>query len=59
MTAVVETSGLTKRYRRVTALSDCAIAVPECEIPTDRPNQPQATGTRPRRTGGEDADGCP
>ena len=32
MTAVVETSGLTKRYRRVTALSDCAIAVPEGRI---------------------------
>jgi ABC-2 type transport system ATP-binding protein len=29
MTAVIETSGLTKRYRRVTALSDCTISVPE------------------------------
>ena len=29
MTAVLETSGLTKRYRRVTALSDCTISVPE------------------------------
>jgi len=28
MTAVIETSGLTKRYRRVTALSDCTISVP-------------------------------
>jgi ABC-2 type transport system ATP-binding protein len=32
MTAVIETSGLTKRYRRVTALSDCTIAVPEGRI---------------------------
>jgi ABC-2 type transport system ATP-binding protein len=32
MTAVIETSGLTKRYRRVTALSDCAISVPEGRI---------------------------
>ncbi len=29
MTAVIETTGLTKRYRRVTALSDCTISVPE------------------------------
>jgi ABC-2 type transport system ATP-binding protein len=28
VTAVIETSGLTKRYRRVTALSDCTISVP-------------------------------
>jgi ABC-2 type transport system ATP-binding protein len=28
VTAVIETIGLTKRYRRVTALSDCAISVP-------------------------------
>lgn len=32
MTAVIETSGLTKRYRRVTALSDCTISVPEDRI---------------------------
>jgi ABC-2 type transport system ATP-binding protein len=32
MTAVIETSGLTKRYRRVTALSDCTINVPEGRI---------------------------
>ena len=32
MTAVIETSGLTKRYRRVTALSDCTISVPEGRI---------------------------
>jgi ABC-2 type transport system ATP-binding protein len=32
MTPVIETSGLTKRYRRVTALSDCTIAVPEGRI---------------------------
>ncbi len=32
MTAVIETSGLTKRYRRVTALSDCSISVPEGRI---------------------------
>ena len=32
MTTVIETSGLTKRYRRVTALSDCAISVPEGRI---------------------------
>jgi ABC-2 type transport system ATP-binding protein len=29
---VVETDGLTKRYRRVTALSDCSITVPEGRI---------------------------
>jgi ABC-2 type transport system ATP-binding protein len=32
MTAVIETSGLTKRYRRVTALSDCTISVPAGRI---------------------------
>ena len=32
MTAVIQTSGLTKRYRRVTALSDCTISVPEGRI---------------------------
>ena len=32
MTAVIETSGLTKRYRQVTALSDCTISVPEGRI---------------------------
>lgn len=32
MTAVIETSGLTKRYRRVTALSDCTLSVPEGSI---------------------------
>jgi ABC-2 type transport system ATP-binding protein len=32
MTAVIETSGLTKRYRRVTALGDCTISVPESRI---------------------------
>ncbi len=32
MTAVIETSGLTKRYRGVTALSDCTISVPEGRI---------------------------
>jgi ABC-2 type transport system ATP-binding protein len=32
MTAVIETSGLTKRYRWVTALSDCTISVPEGRI---------------------------
>ena len=32
MTAVIETSALTKRYRRVTALSDCTISVPEGRI---------------------------
>jgi ABC-2 type transport system ATP-binding protein len=32
MTTVIETSGLTKRYRRVTALSDCTISVPEGRI---------------------------
>jgi ABC-2 type transport system ATP-binding protein len=32
MTAVIETSGLTKRYRRATALSDCTISVPEGRI---------------------------
>ena len=29
---MIETSGLTKRYRRVTALSDCTISVPEGRI---------------------------
>jgi ABC-2 type transport system ATP-binding protein len=32
MTTVIETSGLTKRYRRVTALSDCTISVPDGRI---------------------------
>ncbi len=32
MTAVIETSGLTKRYGRVTALSDCTVSVPEGRI---------------------------
>jgi ABC-2 type transport system ATP-binding protein len=32
MSAVIQTSGLTKRYRRVTALSDCTISVPEGRI---------------------------
>jgi ABC-2 type transport system ATP-binding protein len=32
MTPVIETSALTKRYRRVTALSDCTISVPEGRI---------------------------
>jgi ABC-2 type transport system ATP-binding protein len=32
MTPVIETSGLTKRYRRVTALSNCTISVPEGRI---------------------------
>jgi ABC-2 type transport system ATP-binding protein len=32
MTPVVETSGLTKRYRQVTALHDCTISVPEGRI---------------------------
>ena len=32
MTPAIETRGLTKRYRRVTALSDCSITVPEGRI---------------------------
>ena len=32
MTEVLETSGLTKRYGRVTALSECTISVPEGRI---------------------------
>jgi ABC-2 type transport system ATP-binding protein len=32
MTPVIETSGLTKRYRRVAALSDCTVSVPEGRI---------------------------
>jgi ABC-2 type transport system ATP-binding protein len=32
VTAAIEASGLTKRYRRVTALSDCTISVPEGRI---------------------------
>jgi ABC-2 type transport system ATP-binding protein len=32
MTSVIETSGLTKRYGRVAALSDCTISVPEGRI---------------------------
>ena len=32
MTAAIETQGLMKRYRRVTALSDCSITVPEGRI---------------------------
>jgi ABC-2 type transport system ATP-binding protein len=32
MTAVIETQELSKRYRRVTALSDCSVTVPESRI---------------------------
>ncbi len=32
MNLAIETNGLSKRYRRVTALSDCSIAVPEGRI---------------------------
>jgi ABC-2 type transport system ATP-binding protein len=32
MTPVIETSGLTKQYRRVTALNNCTISVPEGQI---------------------------
>ncbi|MGH3168479.1 MAG: ABC transporter ATP-binding protein [Trebonia sp.] len=32
MTPIVETSGLTKKYRRLSALTDCTIAVPEGRI---------------------------
>src|ERR1700733_15759546 len=32
MTPVIETSGLTKRYRPVTALSECTILAPEGRI---------------------------
>jgi ABC-2 type transport system ATP-binding protein len=32
MTAIIETNGLTKRYRGVTALSDCTISVPQGRI---------------------------
>jgi ABC-2 type transport system ATP-binding protein len=32
MTAVIETSGLTKQYRRVTALSQCTVSVPKGRI---------------------------
>ena len=32
MTLVIQTSGLAKRYRRVTALSDCTVTVPEGRI---------------------------
>jgi ABC-2 type transport system ATP-binding protein len=32
MSAVIETTGLAKRYRRVTALSDCTISVPQGRI---------------------------
>jgi len=32
MNAAIETNGLSKRYRRVTALSDCSITVPEGAI---------------------------
>jgi ABC-2 type transport system ATP-binding protein len=32
MTGVIETDGLTKRYRRVTALSNCTISVPQGRI---------------------------
>ena len=32
MTPAIETRGLTKRYRRVTALSDCTVTVPEGRI---------------------------
>ena len=32
MTPAIETSALTKRYRKVTALNDCTITVPEGRI---------------------------
>ena len=32
MIPVIETRGLGKRYRRVTALSDCTVTVPEARI---------------------------
>ena len=32
MTTVIKTRGLTKHYRRVTALSDCTITVPDGRI---------------------------
>jgi ABC-2 type transport system ATP-binding protein len=32
MTTIIQTSGLSKRYRRVSALSDCAITIPEGRI---------------------------
>ena len=32
MTPAIQTRGLAKRYRRVTALSDCAITVPDGRI---------------------------
>ena len=32
MTPVIDTRGLTKQYRQVTALSDCTISVPEGRI---------------------------
>ena len=32
MNTAIETRGLSKRYRRVTALSDCSITVPESRI---------------------------
>jgi ABC-2 type transport system ATP-binding protein len=32
MTPAIETRGLTKRYRRITALSDCSVTVPEGRI---------------------------
>ena len=32
MTAAIQTSGLTKRYRKVTALNDCTISIPEGRI---------------------------
>ena len=32
MSAAIETAGLAKRYRRVTALSDCTVSVPEGRI---------------------------
>jgi energy-coupling factor transporter ATP-binding protein EcfA2 len=32
MTPAIETRGLTKRYRRITALADCSITVPEGRI---------------------------
>ncbi len=32
MKSAIETSGLTKRYRRVTALDNCTVSVPEGRI---------------------------
>ena len=52
MTAVIETTGLGKRYRRVWALADCTLSIPAGHVVglssrsgrADNPTQPRRRG---------------